>query len=140
MSDFEQMKKKIIETNDQNYGKEIKAEYGEEVYEATNNIISGLTEQQWKDSEEMRITVEDMLRRLTPSGDPKSRDAQEMAALHGKWASTFWQDGMYSHEAHVALVSMYTEDERFKSYYDAIAPGAAAFLREAVEALDAEDD
>ena len=35
---------------------------------------------------------------------------------------------------------MYTEDERFKAYYDAIAPGAAAFLREAVEALDAEDD
>ena len=40
MGDFNEIKKKLIEENDKNYGAEIKEEYGEEVYEATNNILS----------------------------------------------------------------------------------------------------
>ena len=58
MSDFEKVKKNLIETNEKNYGKEIKEEYGEEVYEATNDILGGLTEQQWLDSEQLRMKIE----------------------------------------------------------------------------------
>lgn len=133
MSDFEQVKKNLIETNEKNYGKEIREEYGEEVYEATNDILGGLTEQQWTDSEQLRMKIENMLRELAPEGDPAGSKAAEMAELHGKWASTFWPDGMYSPEAHASLVQMYTEDERFRAYYEAIVKGGAEFLRKAVE-------
>ncbi len=133
MSDFEQVKRNLIETNEQNYGKEIKEEYGEEVYEATNDILNGLTEEKWIHSEKLRVKVESMLKELTPTGDPESAEAEEMALLHGEWASIFWADGMYSPDAHRALVQMYTEDERFSAYYDAIVKGGAQFLRDAVE-------
>ena len=133
MSDFEKVKKNLIETNEKNYGKEIKEEYGEEVYEATNDILGGLTEQQWLDSEQLRMKIESMLKELAPSGDPTSIQAVQMAELHGKWASIFCPDGMYSPEAHAALVKMYTDDQRFRSYYEAIVAGGAEFLSKAVE-------
>ncbi len=133
MSGFDEVKKKLIEENDKNYGAEIREEYGDEVYETTNQIISGLTEEKWKRSEELRNKAEAMLSRLAPSGDSGSPEAMEMARLHGEWASTFWENGEYSPEAHLALVQMYTEDDRFVAYYENYAKGGAAFLREAVE-------
>ncbi|GGE34653.1 hypothetical protein GCM10011391_11680 [Pullulanibacillus camelliae] len=38
----------------------------------------------------------------------------------------------YSEEAHAGLAQMYGDDERFTAYYDAVRPGATAFLREAI--------
>ncbi len=133
MSDFENVKKNLIETNEKNYGKEIREEYGDEVYEATNDILSGLTEEKWLNSEKLRVQVEAMLKELTPDGDPKGDKAQQMAKLHGEWARTFWAEGTYSPEAHLALVKMYTEDERFTAYYEAIVKGGAQFLYESVK-------
>ena len=43
-----------------------------------------------------------------------------------------WKDCAYSKEAHRGLAEAYVADERFKAYYEAIAPGAAEFLRDAV--------
>lgn len=133
MGDFDEIKKKMIEENEKNYGAEIKEEYGEEVYEATNNILSGLTEEKWLKSEQLRAKAEKLLAKLAPEGKPESEEALEMAKLHGEWARLFWADGVYSPEAHLALVKMYTEDERFTAYYENIAKGGAAFLRKAVE-------
>ena len=134
MSDFEKVKKTLIETNEKHYGKEIREEYGEEIYEATNDILSGITEEQWVESERLRMQVESMLKELTPEGDQQCKKAQDMAKLHGMWARTFWAEGMYSPEAHLALVNMYVEDKRFTDYYEAIVKGGAQFLRDSVEA------
>ncbi len=133
MGDFNEIKKKLIEENDKNYGAEIKEEYGEEVYEATNNILSGLTEEKWLKSEQLRTEAEKLLARLAPEGDPESEEALRMAKLHGEWASIFWGDGKYSPQAHLALAKMYTDDERFTAYYENITKDGAAFLRKAVE-------
>ena len=133
MSDFEQMKKKMIEENEINFGDEIRKEYGEEVFETSENILAGLTEQQWIRSEELRTKAEDMLKELTPSGDPCSEKALEMAQLHGQWASCFWENGEYSPQAHLAIAKMYVDDARFTAYYEAIVKGGAEFLYKAVE-------
>ncbi len=132
MENFENVKKNLIETNEKNFGQEIREEYGEEVYEATNDILNGLTEEQWLNSEKLRVQVEEMLKELAPGGDPESEKAQEMAKLHGQWARTFWAEGTYSPEAHLALVEMYVNDERFRTYYENIVSGGAQFLRDAV--------
>jgi len=34
---------------------------------------------------------------------------------------------------HLGLAQMYVDDPRFTAYYDKIAPGAAMFLRDALE-------
>jgi hypothetical protein len=52
------------------------------------------------------------------------------ARLHKEWLGFYWPS--YSKEAHAGLARMYTEDERFKAYYDKIRPGAAEFLRDAI--------
>ena len=44
-----------------------------------------------------------------------------------------WPDDLYSEEAHISLVQMYTQDERFKKYYEDITEGAADYLYEAIK-------
>lgn len=138
MANFDEIKKKIIEENEKNFGDEIRDEYGEEVYETSTNILAGLTEEQWTRSEQLRVKVETMLKDLTPFGDPTGEKAQEMAKLHGQWASTFWEGGNYSPEAHLAVAQMYVTDERFTAYYEAIVKGGAGFLFDAVKNYTAE--
>lgn len=133
MGNFEDIKKKMIEENEEKYGREIREEYGEDVYETSNEILSGLTEEQWNKSEQLRVQVENMLKELAPTGDCSSVQAMEMAKLHGQWASCFWPDGMYSPEAHTAVAQMYVSDPRFTVYYETIVPGGAEFLFNAVE-------
>lgn len=37
-----------------------------------------------------------------------------------------------SHEMHTCLGEMYVADERFTAYYDAVRPGLAVFVRDAI--------
>lgn len=133
MSSFEEIKKKMVEENEERYGNEIREKYGEEVYETSANIINGLTEEKWIRSETLRQKTEAMLKELAPRGDHKCAEAMEMARLHGEWANCFWADGAYSPKAHTALAKMYVEDERFTAYYEAVVKGGAEFLYKAVE-------
>lgn len=130
---FDNMKQKMLEENERSFGDEIRKNYGEEVFQSSNNILAGLTEARWQTAELLRQRAEMILRELAPNGDPASARAQEMAELHGAWASTFWDGEAYNPETHLALAKMYTEDPRFADYYNAIAPGGAAFMRRAIE-------
>ena len=56
--------------------------------------------------------------------------AQRAAELHKEWLGHTWTK--YSPAAHRGLCEMYVQDPRFTAYYEEIAPGAAAFLQEAV--------
>ena len=42
---------------------------------------------------------------------------------------------MLTDEAHIQLVEMYGQDERFTAFYEKIAPGCAAFFAQAVRAF-----
>ena len=41
-------------------------------------------------------------------------------------------DGTYTKDAHRMMGEMYVGDERFRAYHEAIAPGCAAFFRDAL--------
>ena len=62
--------------------------------------------------------------------DPACGLAQEVADLHRRWLSFYW-DG-YTKEAHAGLAQMYVDDPRFTAYYDTKRPGASVFLRDAI--------
>lgn len=64
------------------------------------------------------------------TGDPSGELGRKVTHLHQRCLSFYWPS--YSEEAHVSLVQIYVQDERFKDYCDAEQPGAAAFLRDAV--------
>ena len=54
--------------------------------------------------------------------------------MHGHWLRMYWPDGLYAPEAHKGLADGYVSDERFRAYYEEVAPGAAQFLRDAIHA------
>jgi DNA-binding transcriptional MerR regulator len=127
---FEGFKQKIIDDNEKKYGEEIRAKYGDEQVDKSNNKIKGMTEQQYAEVEKLGTDVIDTLNEAFATGDPASELAQKAADLHRRWLSFYWDS--YTKEAHAGVAQMYVDDERFTAYYDNKQPGTAAFLRDAV--------
>ena len=117
MSDQEKFtgfKKKLIEENEEKYGKEARERWGDETVDASNAKFMNMTREQYAIQTDV----------------PASNVTNHESALHKEWLLFFWTE--YSKEAHAGLATMYVEDERFKAYYDNIQPGAAEFLRDAI--------
>lgn len=128
---FEGFKRELIEENERQYGKEIRERYGEADVEASNAKLMGLTAEQYERAQQLSRTINERLKAAMEQGDPAGALAQEACALHREWLGYFWNH--YSKEAHLGLARMYVDDPRFTAYYDAIAEGAASFLRNALE-------
>lgn len=122
--------KKLVEENEQKYGKEIREKYGDDVVDRSNQKLMGMTAEQYDEMKRLENEVLAALGAALQTGDPASEEAQKAADLHRQWLSFTWN--AYSKEAHAGLAQMYVEDERFKAYYDAVQPGMAEFLRDAI--------
>ena len=79
-------------------------------------------------------SINEQLRRAMEAGDPAGPEARRLVAMHGHWLRMYWPDGLYTLEAHKGLADGYVSDERFRAYYEKVAPGAAQFLRDAIHA------
>ena len=136
MSDNEKFigfKKKMIEDNEETYGKEVREKYGDEAVDASNAQLAGMSEEQWKMQTDLSNEIAEALRAAVEIGDPSCALAQKACDLHRQWLCMFWKPGAYSKEAHLGLAEMYVTDERFKAHYEKIAAGAAEFFRSAME-------
>ncbi|WP_200894680.1 MerR family transcriptional regulator [Bacillus alveayuensis] len=127
---FEGFKQKLIDENAKKYGKEIRAKYGDETVDKSNQKLKQMTEEQYAQVKKLEQEVLDVLNEAFLTGDPASELAQKAADLHRQWLSYFWDS--YTKEAHAGVAQMYVDDERFASYYDKTHPGAAKFLRDAI--------
>jgi DNA-binding transcriptional MerR regulator len=127
---FAGFKRKLIDENERKYGQEIRAKYGDKVVDQSNKKLHGMTEEQYVEMEKLSTSVLDTLKAAMATGDPAGPLAQQTADLHRQWLCYFWPT--YSKEAHAGLAQMYVDDERFTAYYDAVQPGAAEFLRDAI--------
>jgi DNA-binding transcriptional MerR regulator len=127
---FEGFKQKMIGNNEQKYGREIRAKYGDEQVDTSNQKLQDMTREQYDQLEKLGARVMETLKAAYKTGDPASELGQKTADLHRQWLSYSWDK--YSKEAHAGLAQMYVEDERFKAYYDNVQPGAAEFLRDAI--------
>ena len=129
---FEGFKKKLVEDNERQYGTEARAAYGDEAVDASNAKVMGMSEEQYQAVQGIEAAMREALIAGMAEGDPAGEQAQRAADLHRQWLIAFWKDGQHSPAAHKGMVEMYVADERFRKYYEAMAPGAAEFLREAV--------
>lgn len=127
---FEGFKQKLIDENEQKHGQEIRAKYGDDQVNQSNQKIKNMTEAQYAEAEKLGKDVLETLKKAMAAGDPAGDLAQKSADLHRQWISYFW--GSYSREAHAGVAQMYVDDERFAAYYDQCQPGAARFLRDAI--------
>ncbi len=128
---FAGFKETMIRDNEENYGREVREKYGDRVVDASNQKLMGLTRHQYDELQKLSEKLNDKLKEALVHGQPDSPAAQEACALHQQWLEYFWP--VYSKEAHRQLGQMYVDDERFGRYYDAIAPGCALFLRDALD-------
>ena len=129
---FEGFKRELIEKNEARYGKEARGKYSDAAVDASNQKVMGMTKEQYERSQSLSQQIADTLKAAMQTGDPAGKDAQKACDLHRQWLCLFWPDGMYSKERHMGLAGMYCEDGRFKAHYEAIAPGCAEFLRDAM--------
>ncbi|WP_342599355.1 MerR family transcriptional regulator [Psychrobacillus sp. FSL H8-0483] len=127
---FEGFKQKLVDNNEDKYGKEIREKYGEDAVNKSNAKVRGMSEAQYEEVTNLEQQVLDNLKAAMKTGDPSGDIAQKTAGLHRQWLSFHWDQ--YSKEAHAGLAEMYVADERFTAYYDKIQPGAAEFLRDAI--------
>ncbi|MDR2492979.1 MAG: MerR family transcriptional regulator [Coriobacteriales bacterium] len=131
---FEGFKKKLIEDNERRFGAEARARYGDAEVDASNARVAGMTQEQHAHMEQLTARLHEALKAAYDqgAGDPQGARAKELCELHKQWLCIFWE--RYSPEAHRGVTQMYVDDPRFTAYYDALAPGSAVFLRDAVHA------
>ncbi|MBC2171175.1 MerR family transcriptional regulator [Listeria booriae] len=127
---FEGFKQKMIDENEEKYGTEIREKYGDDKINKSNAKLKGMSEAEMERVNRLAETILAELAEAFETGDPAGDKAQEVAAMHKEWLSTYWDT--YSKEAHAGLAQMYVDDERFTAYYDKDQPGLAAFLRDAI--------
>ncbi|EOS57006.1 MerR family transcriptional regulator [Paenibacillus barengoltzii] len=128
---FEGFKKQLIEENERKYGREIREKYGEDKVEKSNQKLMNMTQEEYENVTQLENEVKVALAKAMKTGDPAGELAQKAADLHKQWLTFYWNE--YSKEAHAGLAQMYVDDERFKAYYDKDQPGAAEFLRDAIQ-------
>jgi len=130
---FEGFKKQLVENNEKQYGTEIREKYGDDAINKSNAKIKGMSQDQYAAIERLTEDLNEALKLAVETNNPASEQAQKACELHKEWLCYFWEDGMYSKEAHLSLAEMYVADERFTAYYEKIAPGCAVFLKASLE-------
>ena len=128
---FEGFVQKMLDENEQRYGEEIRGKYGDESIDRSNAKVLGMSQEQYRGIERLTEELNQTIKEAMRLGDPAGATAQKACALHKKWLLNYWES--YSKEAHLGVTQMYVDDPRFTAYYDKIAPGCAAFLRDAVQ-------
>ncbi len=127
---FEGFLQKQVDHNERQYGEEARAKYGDERINRSNTKVLNMSKEKFIELEMLTEDLNESLKAAFEQGDPASELAQKTCELHKKWLCFYWDD--YNKEAHKGVTQMYVDDPRFTAYYDKIAPGCAAFLRDAV--------
>jgi len=133
---FEGFKHKMVQDNEEQYGKEARERWGNEAVERSNAKVKGMTKEQYDKlnelTKELYSTLHAAFKTGDPAGagDPAGELAQKAADLHKQWLCFYWDS--YSKEAHAGVAQMYVDDPRFTAHYDKEQPGTAEFLRDAI--------
>lgn len=127
---FEGFKAQKIQENENKYGSEIRASYGNETINKSNQKFSNMTEAEYNNWLQLEEEINNLLPKACATGNPASELAQKLAEKHKHWLMYALAD--YSKEVHAGLAEMYVADERFAAYYDKHAEGGAQFLRDAI--------
>ncbi|MBQ9955620.1 MAG: TipAS antibiotic-recognition domain-containing protein [Eggerthellaceae bacterium] len=123
-----------VADNEEAYGAELRERFGDEVMDAANKKYVMADDAAHLQASELELAIKEQLRRAMEAGGMESPEAQRLCAMHKRWLTLYWPDGLYTPEAHKGLADGYLADARFQKYYEEVAPGATQFLRDAIHA------
>lgn len=127
---FEGFKEKAIQENEEQYGREIRTQYGDGVIDQSNKKFRNITQEDYNIWKNLEKEIIDLLPEAYQTGNPASELAQALAAKHKAWLMYTWPE--YSKEAHAGLAEMYVNDTTFTDYYDKYVEGGTQFLKDAI--------
>lgn len=127
---FNDKKERLISENDKKYGEELRKKYGEDDIKSANEKVRQMNKKRFEYADELLEEIKILLIAETPRGDTSSIGAKKLFELHKKWLSCYYHG--FSKEYHLAMATIYVEDERFKKTYDDIYPGGAKFLSDVI--------
>lgn len=128
---FEAFKQNLIDKNEKEYGNEIRTLYGNEPINASNKTIMNMTSEDYNEWEQLNDLILTKLENAVQNKiSPYTEEGKNIVNLHRKWITI--SSYQYSPEMHKGIASLYTDDERFKSYYDKKVLGCAKFLKDAI--------
>ncbi len=130
---FQGFKQNMVQQNEAKYGKEVRQKYGDSVVDASNQKVMDMSQEQLSEAEALKEKYEGMLKEALAEGNPQGEKAQAACVAHQQWLTHYWPKGTYTKEAHKGLGDMYALDDRFRAYYEALAPGMADFFRDALQ-------
>lgn len=116
------------------YAEEAEQRWGNtEAYAESQRRAASYTKEDWK---RLMAEANDWAERYTAlmvEGEPPTGErAMDMAEEHRRHIGAWYYDCPY--KMHQCLGEMYISDERFKAFYDAMRPGLAEHLRDAIVA------
>ncbi|MGW7412581.1 MerR family transcriptional regulator [Streptomyces sp. NPDC054863] len=114
------------------YNDEVVERWGDtDAYRESQRRTASYTKEDWKRLTEGLDALHQKMADLLTAGVPAdSTGAMDVAEEH----RLFMCDGYFqvSHEMHTCFGEMYVADERFTAFYEAIRPGLAVFMRDAI--------
>ena len=128
---FEAFKQRAVAHNEDAYGAEIRAKYGDKEVDEANAAVMNLTQEQYREWTGLSQEIQNRLEEAVQVGlSPESEVGKEICALHRRWLTI--AGNRYDPAKHRGIAELYVMDERFTAYYDKQVPGCAHFLRDAV--------
>ncbi|MET9958886.1 MerR family transcriptional regulator [Streptomyces sp. NPDC006326] len=102
-----------------------------DAYKESARRTAGYTKEDWKRFQDEADGINRRFVALMEAGvAAESGEAMDLAEEHRGWIDRTCYS--CSHEMHTCLGEMYVADERFTAYYDALRPGLAVFVRDAI--------
>ncbi|WP_328872954.1 MerR family transcriptional regulator [Streptomyces sp. NBC_00287] len=116
------------------YAEEAEARWGNtEAYAESQRRAANYTKDDWKRMQAEGAEWGERYKALMTAGErPAGEVAMDMAEEHRRYLGNWFYDCPY--EMHQCLGDMYVADERFTAFYDAMHPGMAEHLRDAIKA------
>jgi DNA-binding transcriptional MerR regulator len=130
-SKFNGLREKDIQKNEALYGKEIRQKYGEDIVEESYKKMRKMSHNEYQKANELSQKINEQLILAVSTNNVESEEALTLCKMHQEWIKLYWPS--YSKEAHLGLVTMYQEDERFKAYYENVQVGGTDFLLKAMK-------
>lgn len=127
---FEGLKAQKIKENEKKYGIETRQKYGDDVVVQSNQTFQNMSKKDYQKAQELEVDIMRLLEQALKTNNAQSEAAIKACKLHQTWIQMYWPT--YSKQAHLALVDMYLEDERFKDYYERAGKGATKLLCDAM--------
>ncbi|SMQ17949.1 DNA-binding transcriptional regulator, MerR family [Streptomyces sp. Ag82_O1-12] len=116
------------------YAEEVEERWGDtDEYADSQRRTASYTKEDWKRIQAEAADWGERYGALMSAGEPSTGEAaMTLAEEHRRHICTWFYECSY--DIHRCLGEMYVSDERFKAFYDALRPGLAEHLRDAIAA------